>query len=192
MSHEVHTKEKYSELLLSLFGKSDGERIKYLSIYGEFFPLNFERFIAVDGYFSGYVNLGKSSFPKNKTVFIDCEFRDIDTKLFSKNSITDNTFENCILPDDIKQLIDSDAKTKQDQEKSIKADLKKIFKVVFKQNSFVWKSDQLYKQQCASLKHKLILSDYFKILLKLEFINRESAKGSAGSGYKLNPTRKSR
>ncbi|WP_316674788.1 hypothetical protein [uncultured Tolumonas sp.] len=44
----------------------------------------------------------------------------------------------------------------------------------------------MYKQQCASLKHNLILSNYFEFLNNKQFFNRESAKGSTNDGYKLN------
>ncbi|MCL6272247.1 NACHT domain-containing protein [Sansalvadorimonas sp. 2012CJ34-2] len=186
MSSEIRTKENYSKILLALFGKNDGQRIKYLSIYGDFFPLDFKDFTVLNGYFSGYSNLGKSSIPEGKAVFIDCEFKDIDTSNFGKNSITDVNFDNCILPDNIKSIINTGVQNKQERIDNIKSDLKKIFKVGFKQNSFVWKSDQLYKQQCASLKHKIILSKYLDILKTEGFLNRESAKGAAGNGYRLN------
>ncbi|MFM4819502.1 NACHT domain-containing NTPase [Aeromonas hydrophila] len=191
MPIEIQTKNKYSEILLSLFGKNTGERIRYLSIYGEFFPLNFRDFISVDGYFNEFNNLAKSSFPENDLVFVDCEFKNIDTKLFSKNTISHQNFKDCILPDNMKELIKTGEKSKQDQINNIKSDLKKIFKVGFKQNAFVWKSEQLYKQQCASLKHNLILSNYFEILGNKQFLNCESAKGSANNGYKLNNTKES-
>jgi hypothetical protein len=191
MPTEVQTKDKYSEVLLSLFGKNIGERILYLSIYGDFFPLNFRNFIAVDGYFNEFNNLAKSSFPENDLTFIDCEFKNIDTKLFSKNTISHHNFKNCILPDNIKELIKTGERSKEDQIKNIKSDLKKIFKVGFKQNAFIWKSEQLYKQQCAFLKHNLILSNYFDLLSDKRFLNCESAKGSTNDGYKLNSNKES-
>ncbi len=186
MPYGVNSKEQYSQILLSLFDKTRGERIKYLSIYGEFFPLDFREFIVVDGYFSGYANMAKSFFPENKVAFIDCEFKDIDTGFFSKNTISEHNFQNCILPDDMKKLINVGIKTKQEQIENIKTDIKKIFKVGFRQNSFVWKSEQLYKQQCASLKHSFKLQDYLDTLTEKEFLNKESAKGSSGNGYKIN------
>lgn len=186
MSHDVRTKETYSKILLSLFGKNDGQRIKFLSIHGDFFPLDFNAFTVVNGYFSGYSNLGRSFIPENKTIFVDCEFREINGSNFGKNSISNANFDNCKLPDGIKNIINAGLITKQGEILRIKSDLKKIFKVGFKQNSFVWKSDQLYKQQCASLKHKFNLADYLEILTKEQILNRESAKGSSGKGYKLN------
>ena len=189
MSNEQKSKEAYSETLLSLFNKNKEERIKYLSVFGEFFPLDFSKFIVVDGYFSGYTNLAKSWIPESEIVFIDCEFRDIDTTNFGKNVINDINFENCILSNEIKSLITSGAKTIEDQILNIKSDLKKIFKVGYKQNSFAWKSEQLYKQQCASLKHKLTLSIYLQILMDNGYINKEPAKGSSGNGYRLNTSR---
>lgn len=186
MSNTLMTKESNSECILSLFDKGNGQRVEYLSIYGDFFPLDFKGLTVINGFFSGYTNLGKSSIPNDKVVFIDCEFKMIDTSGFSRGTLTSLNFDNCILPDEIKVIIDSGEKTKHEEMLNIQADLKKIFKVGFKQNSFVWKSDQLYKQQCASLKHKFILSKYLDVLTKEHFLNRESAKGSTGDGYKLN------
>ncbi|MFM5640367.1 NACHT domain-containing NTPase [Aeromonas veronii] len=186
LSKEITSKEDYSKKLLSLFGKDQGQRIKYLSIYGDFFPLDFRDFTVLNGYFSGYSNLGKSLIPEDKTVFVDCEFKDIDTSNFSKNAISDVNFDNCILPDNIKSIINAGAQNKQEEIENVKSDLKKIFKVGFKQNSFIWKSEKLYKQQCASLKHNIILSRYLEILTREDFLLKESAKGSAGDGYKLN------
>lgn len=186
MSNEIKSKENYSKTLLSLFDINSDHRIRYLSIYGDFFPLDFKVFTVINGYFSGYSNLGKSIIPENKAIFIECEFKDIDTSNFSKSTISIENFDNCILPNEIKNIIHTDIKNKRDEISNVKSDLKKIFKVGFKQNSFVWKSDQLYKQKCASLKHNFILSKYIEILLEKNFLNTEAAKGSTGDGYKLN------
>ncbi|WP_316674789.1 NACHT domain-containing protein [uncultured Tolumonas sp.] len=120
MPTEVQNKDKYSDILLSLFGKNIGERIVYLSIYGEFFPLNFRKFISVDGYFNEFNNLSKSTFPESELTFIDCEFKNIDTKLFSKNTFSNKIFKNFILPDNIKELIETGEKSLQDQINNIK------------------------------------------------------------------------
>lgn len=187
MQNEVNERSHYSRIILSLFGKSEGEVIRYLSIYGDFVVLDFSLFTVLDGYFNGYSNLSKSAIPVDKTVFTDCEFKNIDTSLFGKQHIKDSNFKNCILPNDIKALINISEQTKHDKVNHIKSDLKKIFKVGFRQNSFQWKSEGLYRQQCASLKHKLVLSEYLSTLVVKKFLNIEEAKGSAGeNGYRVN------
>ena len=181
-------KDKYTEILLALFGKEIGSRLNYLSIYGDFFPLDFKNFSVSNGYFNSYSNLSKSSFPTDKTVFIESEFVDVDISQFGKNDISIDNFQDCILPDELEKLIKSCELTVNDQIDTIKIDLKKIFKVGFRQNSFSWKTEQLYKQQCTSMKHKLKLSKYLDVLMQQGFLIKESAKSSSGIGYKLNKT----
>ncbi|PTN11557.1 NACHT domain-containing protein [Nitrosomonas aestuarii] len=185
MSSENSTKEELTSILHSLFGTKPGERIKFLSIFGDFFPLDFRNFSVVDGYFSGYTNLAKSIIPEDKTVFIDCEFRNLDESNFGKNLLSNVNFNNCVLPDGIKNVINSGEQSKQEQIFNIRSDLVKIFKVGFKQSSFVWKSEGLYKQQCASLKHNLILSRYLTFLENENYLHKEPSKGSAGTGFRL-------
>ncbi|WP_417696704.1 NACHT domain-containing protein [Psychromonas sp.] len=188
MPKETVNKEQYSATLLRLFGKNIGSRLNYLSIYGEFFPLDFKDFSVSDGYFNGYSNLSKSNIPTDKTIFIESEFVDIDISQFGKSDISSNNFQDCILPDDFEKMIKTCELTVNEQIDTIKVDLKKIFKVGFRQNSFVWKTEQLYKQQCTSMKHKLKLSKYLDVLMQQGFLLKESAKGSSGIGYRLNKT----
>ncbi|MCK5867686.1 MAG: hypothetical protein KAG14_04740, partial [Mycoplasmataceae bacterium] len=180
-------KLEYSELILELFNKGKGEVIQFLSIYGIFFPLDFNLFTVLNGYFDSYSNLSKSEIPKDKEIFIDCEFKNIDKSSFGKQHVQDINFRNCILPNTIKDLISTSKQTKQDQIDNIKNDLRKIFKVGFRQNTFHWKSEGLYRQQCASLKHKLVLSKYIQILVQESFfeIELEKASGGKAKGYKL-------
>ena len=134
------------------------------------------------------ISLSKSSFPTDKVVFIESEFIDVDISEFGKNDISIENFQDCILPDELEKLIKSCELTINEQIDTIKIDLKKIFKVGFRQNSFSWKTEQLYKQQCTSMKHKLKLSKYLDVLIHQGFLVKESAKSSPGIGYKLNKT----
>ncbi|MCP5458722.1 MAG: NACHT domain-containing protein [Gammaproteobacteria bacterium] len=186
MPSGTFNREQCSETLLRLFGKNSGDRLNYLSIYGDFFPINFNYFSILNGYFNGYSNLSKSNIPQDKTIFIKSEFVDIDLSQFGKNALSSTNFQDCILPDDFEVMIRSCDLSLNEQIDTIKIDLKKIFKVGFRQNSFIWKSEQLYKQQCASLKHKLKLSKYLEILKQQGYLLEESAKGSSGIGYILN------
>ena len=188
MPKETVNKEQYTTALMHLFGKDVDSRLNYLSIYGDFFPLDFNSFSVSHGYFNGYSNLAKSNLPADKTIFIESEFVDIDMSQFGKNDISLNNFQDCILPDDFEKMIKTCELSVNEQIDIIKIDLKKIFKVGFKKNSFVWKTEQLYKQQCTSLKHKLKLSKYLEVLIQQGFLLKESAKGSSGIGYKLNKT----
>jgi len=188
MPKEDVNKNTYTEILLSLFGKKDGSRISYLSIYGDFFPLDFKLFSVSNGYFNSYSNLAKSSFPTDKAVFIESEFVDVDITDFGKNDISSDNFQDCILPDELAKLIKSCELTVNEQIETIKVDLKKIFKVGFRQNSFSWKSDDLYKRQCASMKHKLNLAKYLVLLMQQGYLIEESSKTSPSIGYKLNKT----
>jgi hypothetical protein len=186
MPKESFDRGKCSEILLRLFGKEVDGKLRYFSIYGDFFPVDFNLFSVIEGYFNGYSNLSKCNIPKDKTIFVESEFFDIDVSQFGKNALSSNNFSDCVLPDDFEKTIKSCELSVNEQIGNIKIDLKKIFKVGFRQSSFVWKSEKLYKQQCASMKHKLKLSNYIEILMQQGFLFEESAKGSSGIGFKLN------
>lgn len=186
MPKDSGNREIYTEKLLSLYGKHKGERINNLSIYGEFYPIDFRSFSVIDGYFNGYLNLSKSTFPNEDVVFVESEFVDVDISSFGKNDISADNFQDCILPDDFRKFIKSTELSVTEKIETIKNDLKKIFRVGFRQNSFVWKTEELYKQQCTSLKHKLNLSKYLEILVQQGFLLKQSAKNSTGKGFVLN------
>lgn len=186
MPKDFGNREVYTEKLLSLYGKHKGERINNLSIYGDFHPLDFRSFSVIDGYFNGYLNLSKSTFPSEDVVFVESEFIDVDIASFGKNDISADNFQDCILPDEFREFIKSTELSVTEKMDTIKNDLKKIFRVGFRQNSFVWKTEELYKQQCTSLKHKLNLSKYLEVLVQQGFLLKQPAKNSSGKGFVLN------
>ena len=186
MPKDSVNREIYTEKLLSLYGKNKGERINNLSIYGEFHPIDFRSFSVIDGYFNSYFNLSKSTFPSEEVVFVESEFVDVDIASFGKNDISADNFQDCILPDDFREFIKSTELSVTEKIDTIKNDLKKIFRVGFRQNSFVWKTEELYKQQCTSLKHKLNLSKYLEVLVQQGFLLKQPAKNSSGKGFVLN------
>ncbi|HAS6069893.1 TPA: NACHT domain-containing protein [Vibrio vulnificus] len=186
MPKESGNKEIYTEKLLNLYGKHKGERINNLSIYGDFHPLDFRSFSVIDGYFNSYLNLSKSTFPSEDVVFVESEFIDVDIASFGKNDISADNFQDCILPDEFREFIKSTELSVTEKIDTIKNDLKKIFRVGFRQNSFVWKTEELYKQQCTSLKHKLNLSKYLEVLVQQGFLLKQPAKNSSGKGFVLN------
>ncbi|MEZ8065117.1 MULTISPECIES: NACHT domain-containing protein [Vibrio] len=186
MPKDSGNREVYTEKLLNLYGKLKGERINNLSIYGDFHPLDFRSFSVIDGYFNGYLNLSKSTFPSEDVVFVESEFIDVDIASFGKNDISADNFQDCILPDEFREFIKSTELSVTEKIDTIKNDLKKIFRVGFRQNSFVWKTEELYKQQCTSLKHKLNLSKYLEVLVQQGFLLKQPAKNSSGKGFVLN------
>lgn len=186
MPRDSGNKEIYTEKLLSLYGKSKGERINNLSIYGDFHPIDFRSFSVIDGYFNSYLNLSKSTFPSDRVVFVESEFVNVDIASFGKNDISADNFQDCILPDEFREFIKSTELSVTEKIDTIKNDLKKIFRVGFRQNSFVWKTEELYKQQCTSLKHKLNLSKYLEVLVDQGFLLKQPAKNSTGKGFVLN------
>lgn len=140
----------------------------------------------VNGYFNNYSNLSKSNIPNNKKIFYSCQFSNITKKDFGKNSLTRANFhDDCIICDELLSAIEVCTENNTNKHDLLKNDLKKIFKVGFKGGAFIWKSEKIYKQQCASLKLKIPLDKYIEILQQEGFIIKENAKASPDIGYKV-------
>lgn len=175
-----------SKTLLEFFECSEGDRIKGLAIYGEFYPLDFSLFTVFDGYFNGYTALAKSNIPSNKKIFFSSKFINFDRTNFGKKSLTEENFDDCFLCEDIQNVIETSNENIEKSQENAKSDLTKILRVGFNSGSFYWKSEQIYKQQCASLKSKTSLQKILQFLEQEEVIIKETSKSSAGIGYRAN------
>lgn len=179
------SRDENTSNLLSLFKKQTGEQLNFLSIYGNFIPLDFTKFTVKNGFFSGYNCLSKSNFPKNKVVFMDCEFKDIDTTAFKKDSLSTEHFEGCKMPETVRHVIHQNESTRSNQVDAVKHDLKKILKVGFKSSAFIWKSEPLYRQQCATLRCGISLQKLLEKLTETTFLVKEPEKNSSQTGYRV-------
>lgn len=179
-------KDQRTQNLLKIFNAEDKKQLDYLSIFGEFYPIDFSEITISHGYFDNYTNLSKSKFPKQRTIFKNSTFINIDTSKFNKDDLQPSSFADCRLSNDLEKMIMSCDISLTEKDNFIKSDLKKIFKVGFNQNSFSWKSESLYKQMCSSMKYKIKLSQYLELLVSNGFLIKENNKDASGVGYKLN------
>lgn len=173
-----------SEHLKYLFGS---DKLKGFSIFGDFYPIDFTAISVDDGYFDNYNNLSKSLMPKNKTVFNNCRFVNFSEKGFKKGVIYPENFNSdCELSEGLKKVMDVTLASDTKRQELIEDDLIKIFKVGYKNGAFIWKSLEVYKQQCASLKTRFNLLQLLNIIEEFGFLIKEEAKASSSFGYKAN------
>lgn len=181
--NNIKDKADLSSSIRSIF-PIEFEKIKKICVYGSFYPIDFNEIIVSEGYFNRYSNLSNCIIPENKTIFYNSTFLNFSADDFSKNSnISKNNFDNCILDKGLLEVINKVESTIVNKVDNIKHDLKKIFKCGYSEGGFSWKSILVYKQQCNSLKSNIILSEWFEILQKNNFIVKEKAKASSDSGY---------
>ncbi|GAA5097875.1 NACHT domain-containing protein [Wohlfahrtiimonas larvae] len=183
---EQNSKLETTEQLIQLYNIKHGELINNLSIFGDFFPLDFSLFKVKNGYFDNYSSLSKSNIPSNETIFFSSIFNNFDIKPFSKQQITKSNFDSECILNELRSLIDISDQHDNKYKEHIISDLKKIFKVGFKNGIFAWKSEGVYKQQCASLKSKYNLIDLINKLVNYDVLIKESAKHDTSKGYKVN------
>lgn len=170
--------------LSEIFGIDSGGKIYGLSIFGSFYPLDFSSITIQNGYFNNFSNLSKSLIPSGKIVFFATEILGVEKETFGRGVATRDNFDSeCVLCQELNDIIDSDSENKEKLQTNIRNDLQKILRVGFKGGNFVWKSESLYKQQCGSLKSKLALSNYLHSLEKEGFISSVAATGSPGNGF---------
>jgi len=175
-----------SERILRLFDEAIGSEVRNLSIFGEFYPLDFSSLKVRDGYFSGYSGLGRSSIPENEVIFLSSTFVNFERSFFGKKHLTWNNFDSdCVICDGLREVIEATNEDKERRRDHVITDLKKIFRVGFKGGAFVWKSEQVYRQQCASLKLNVGLSSLLNSLVSEGILLKELSKASSGFGFKL-------
>ena len=182
-------RKENSEKILRLFEAEHGAEINGISIFGEFHPLDFSYFKVRDGYFNGFSALGRSNIPENSVVFHSSTFTNFDPSHFGKRQLSWVNFDSdCVICNEIREIIDNTTEDKERRKEHIAADLKKIFRVGFKGGAFIWKSDSVYKQQCASLKFKAGLTSALNSLVSDGVLIRETSKASSGVGFRVNPS----
>lgn len=180
---EEKTKENVTTAIRRLF-PLEQPHIYGLSIYGDFYPLDFTDMKVKNGLFSEYENLAKSKIPTDIMIFDKCTFTGISKSNFGKNTISAANFsKDCIICPDLQELIEINSDANERKNDYVKADLKRILKIGFHQGTFSWKSEQIYKQQAGTLKSKFSLATALQTLEQNGFLKKEGSTGSAGIGY---------
>lgn len=179
-------RDSNSELLLDFYGAADGDVLNGLSIFGDFYPLDFGRFKVKDGFFYNYANFSKCSIPKEAT-FINCELLGEFGGGFPKGGIYRSSFIDCKLESGILEALALEEQSEAVSADEVRSDLKKILRIGFFSGSFAWKSEGIYLQQCHSLKARRSLSWYLQFLCDQNVLSREQSKSASVIGYVVKP-----
>lgn len=179
-----HDKQSDTEKLIELH---ENEReINNLSIYGDFYPIDFSSITVRNGLFDGYTEFERCSLPECKTVFFSCTFNNCRDFTLKNKMITEQSFDSgCCFCPEIKELLSFNKEKNQQIDSHARLDLKKILGVGFRNGSFSWKSEKVYKQQCGTLKSKKRLQDILDFLVKDGIIEEKPATGGTGIGYNV-------
>jgi len=185
LSNRIGNRKENAENIISLFGTAE---IRNIAIFGSFYPLDFTLITVIDGYFDAYNNLAKSLFPEGDIVFKNCKFKNIDHKDFGKSVLSPHNFNSdCELSEGLDRVMEVFAQSQEKRKGLIEDDLVKIFKVGYKKGAFIWKSLDVYKQQCATLKTRYSLISILHALESAGYLMREAEKSSVNYGYRANP-----
>ncbi|MBV1829053.1 hypothetical protein HNW77_11935 [Komagataeibacter sp. AV436] len=174
-------KEKTTDFIIFLYG---GKLIiENMAIYGDFFPLDFTNIKVVNGYFNSYSSLHKCNFPDH-VVFEKSVFENFQDFSYGRESIKRIIFDdNCILCESIGEAIATANNNANANREKIKKDFDKIFRVGFKDGSFVWKSEQVYRQQCSTLKTNKSINDIMNVLCNFGIFSKVSKRERRGYGW---------
>lgn len=184
----ANSRSENSERVLELYNVQSGGDVHNISIFGEFYPLDFSLFNTRDGYFNDFSSLSRSNIPKDEVVFHSSTFINFNKSSFGKTSLSRNNFDSdCVLCNELIDVIEATIEDDEKRRDYVVGDLKKILRVGFKSGAFVWKSESVYKQQCASLKLKISLHALISYLTTDGILIKDMSKASAGVGYRLNP-----
>ena len=179
-----------SNAIEEIFENEKTGKVNGLSIYGSFYPLDFSSISVSNGYFNDYTNLKKSNIPTEKLIFSSCQFLNMRSTEISNGFLSKANFsDDCEICDGLHNAINLNADNYENKLDTIKKDLKKIFGVGFRSGAFSWKSEHVYKQQCATLKSKTSLSKFLNILEQEGFLLKENSTSSVGIGYRVKDNR---
>ena len=180
---KISEKQEISQLIIDLFPNKNN-RIIGVCVYGPFLPISFENIVLEKACFNGYINLAKSKFPKNKTVFYKSSFLNFSDINFSKEQFGPMTFDRtCDLDGCLKDAIKLGVDTEEKKNIFITEDLRKILKCGFANGSFGWKSEGVYKQQCNTLKTNVSLKKWLAILEDHNILVSEKSNSKQELGY---------
>ncbi len=171
------SKSDYSNELIQLFGSG---KLEHLSIFEQFFPLDFTCLEVHGGWFEQYQNFEKCKFPSDKTVFYYSTFKGIDPKFSATlNSILfDST---CNLNEELKKAFDDGLNSAGHLSQQVRINLYRILKIGYRSGSFSWKSENLYKM--ATVKGRISLDDYLRFLTLEGVLEKRSEEGGSGDGF---------
>jgi hypothetical protein len=171
---KIITKEERTAYLMSIYSQN----IKYLFIFGDFYPLDFSSIEIHNSGFYEYSSFEKSTFPhSNKTIFFATEFKGIVPKanINAEISIFDNT---CSINKSLKQAIIKDEENKHELEERIKEDFITFFNVLYVNRSFFKKSENIFRNKKGKIYPMLSIDDYLFFFIDTGVFEKEKSLGS--------------
>ncbi|MGY8829565.1 MAG: NACHT domain-containing protein [Pseudomonadales bacterium] len=172
-----------TEKLRELFSPAQDD-LKYLSLFGDFYPFDLSEQKISSGYFDDYKDFGKCKFSEH-TIFYNCTFIKTDTSALGKTSLSAGNFVNCNLCENLERHLSTQNENLERKTENIKNDLIKILKTGYRSNCFNWKSEKVYRQQCATLNIKTTLPRILDKLCTMGILIKESEKASSEIGYRV-------
>lgn len=177
LSGESKSKSDYSNDIIQLFGS---DKLNYLCIFGNFFPLDFSEIQVSEGWFQQYHSFQKCKFPSDKTVFYHSTFKGIDPKFsLTLNSILFDS--KCNLNEELKKAFDDGLNSAGNVYKQVRTNLQRILKIGYRYNNFSWKSESVYKK--ATIKGNNSLDDYLRFLTLEGILEKYSEQAGSGAGF---------
>ncbi len=173
------TASGYTEALIELFGKVS---IHNICIFGKFFPLDFRTIQVHDAWFERYRTFGKCKFPES-TVFYNSTFKETFSPYNLK--FADKLFENCNLSKEMETAIDVSKASAGQVQKRVREDFTQIFKVAFRRQSFLWRSEDLFRKGTSLQLDQL--RKYLNFLVLKSVLVKEPNKYTGPEGYVVAP-----
>lgn len=168
------TRDERTSKLADLYSN----QVRYLFVYGEFFSLDFSNIEVRDSGFYNYTSFEKSNFPINKKVFFTTEFRGIAPKasLDAEIGIFDSS---CELNRRLKHAILKGEENKGELLALIKNDFILIFSTLYRNRSFVKKSENIFKTKKGKIYPKLSMQDYLSYFIENGVFGKERSHSSS-------------
>jgi hypothetical protein len=163
-----------SKILLEMFSNN----IRYMFVYGDFFPFDFSNIQVFDSGFYNYNNFPKSSFPKEDVVFFNSEFKGIDPKVTLDTSL--KIFDkSCAVNNRLKHAISEETENRDGIALRIQEDFVTLLSILFRNRMFVKKSDNIFKNKKGNIYNKLSIDDYISHFLEHNVLDKENSYGSS-------------
>lgn len=182
-----HDKNERTNRIKHIYNYEKNNSILGLSIFGEFYPLDFSEVKKVcNGYFDSYTGLAKSNFPDAALIFEGCKFTNYtENDLKGITLKVDNLGNSCVVCDELKNTLNIKNEINKNKKKNIEKALKRILKVGFKisDGQFIWRSFDLYKQSCNTIDINLKLSAILDLLCNKNLLKKEENNLDGIHGY---------
>jgi len=157
--HPKATKQERTELIKYIYNDS----LKYIFIYGEFYPLDFSEVKIFDSAFFDYGAFARSIFPQDQTVFYYCNIScdNIETSFKIALNIFD---ESCKISDSLKFATKLHELNELESIVIVENNFKRLFKSFYTSNTFNKRTINYISRNC-HLNLKFSIDKLFKVLV---------------------------